>query len=89
MARPAGRTRSDAKAPLREPWAPPSRTSGLMPAPAPEVPRLRGSLAPKPQLRTPGLKLLRNSPALPPPLPSAFFPPPGAGSSQAISGRSK
>lgn len=56
MARPAGRTRSDVKPLVRDGWAPPSRTPGPTPPPAPWEPKPRESLRLTPHLGTPGLK---------------------------------
>lgn len=57
MARPAGRTRSDVKTPIRERWAPASHTPGPSPAHAPWAPRTQENLRLQPQLGTPGHKL--------------------------------
>lgn len=71
MARPAGRTRSDVKPLGRDGWAPPSRTPGPTPPPAPWEPKPRESLRLTPHLGTPGLKRSRSSRRCP-----RLFPPP-------------
>lgn len=73
MARPAGRTRSDVKPLVRDGWAPPSRTPGPTPPPAPWDPKPRESLRLRPQLGTPGPKLSRSSRRCP-----RLFPPPSS-----------
>lgn len=77
MAGPAGRTRSDVKPPIRQRLAPPSCTLGPGPAPASQVPRLRGSLELELPPGPPGPAPLRSSRVAPAP-PSALFPPPSS-----------